>query len=1124
MVQPKPTFKLASLFEQRARQIDAERRSASQEGPSAPAPPTGAIWHHVMEDEGRPAYILEMQDQTMLRSVTPESSEWESLLAEVVNAPVTMAVSDDAEAGPDKVEPLLSKTRELLAVSGRVDPNDFILEERSDETLQLALSNLASECSVETHQGKVQWLYSKDPRNKMLQRLVEEGRLQAVLNGPLPPTDRFGEMLRALLRQGAALSFTNLPREELIDLKAAIEATDRANIPHPDLAEITKLVSRKEFLSEYDVLLSRGFSGRHDELKELREFLLVPGAGRGQWTSMVLTGPGGSGKSTLLAKFSRDVVKEKLATIVILDFDRPGIDPKDRYWMEQEISRQVGDQYSPEAAEYLSQRRREERIYRETYVDAVTQSSAMGFEEARSSRTILVSVDQILFDEGAHKRPFLLVLDTYEQIEDQDLSSNIFDWLYDLASLFSSPFKVIFSGRLYDENLTRLQTHSDTKILQVDELAPQDAHEVLLNNGVSEAIASRLVSSNVIPLRPLELTLLAKITSDQNKTIDELEDELREGGDSAKELFAGLVYKRVLCRLGDPVAQQLAYPGLVLRYVTVDLIRFVLAPALELPPFDEAQASKALDALASCSWLVSRDNEKVWHRKDLRRSTLKAMISAEPENARKISEVAVKYFQQQQDEKARAEAVYHRLMLMRDPADGEEFELAELKRANDHISTAIGDLPSYAATLLKFAVEGKVAPAEVECLPLRYLDRGYSEAGKELVNARLFGKALKLYERRHDESAVQNYATAEDWEVETLFATGCWDRLKFATNYRALRGSSVLNQLSKSVYPALIVSPEPFSNYAFDLGLPAIIEDADYLKQGLTGAEGPENVRKLVVSSIYVVAEGNDDQQLVFANAISAFSRRYRGARSESLPPVTERRMMLLERVFHIDLDDSEATFSINTLPLDSEWITEFRKYLPQYGAQPEALLGLMADVQRILNDPPPPRTLRTVLSYIASASKEEGIRRGSELKITSEINEQAAWHYLRGPSPEFRDPCRFALLDAFPDRPSLHKLSEIFASLIHVNAQDLQPDVFVDTVSADPEHALAVYVEFVDRNWALGDLMSEARKHSSSPKLNQVADGFNRWNNALRATINKGFSLNPSDRGVEGQSRAANE
>src|SRR5262249_37897144 len=161
---------------------------------------------------------------------------------------------------------------------------------------------------------------------------------------------------------------------------------------------------------------------------------------------------------------------------------------------------------------------------------------------------------------------------------------------------------------------------------------------------------------------------------------DELESQLREGGEAAGELFGGLIYRRVLLRIGDEVARSLAFPGLVLRYVTTDLIRKVLVPALKLPPLDETAARPALAALASYNWLAyRRGNDEVWHRSDLRRSMLKVMIAQEPDKARRIHRAAVRYFATAGTDSARIEGLYHSLMLKRTPKDDVPVELAQLK-------------------------------------------------------------------------------------------------------------------------------------------------------------------------------------------------------------------------------------------------------------------------------------------------------------------------------------------------------------------------------------------------------------------------------------------------------------
>ena len=1113
MAQKDSVFSLGKIFEERARQIDAERRSANEESLPVARVENEPIRRRVIEAGGRPAYIVEMQGNTLLRRLEADSPEGIDILKQfptigVVSVPSAEPAPPEAET---EVTRALSNTREVAAVSGRVDPNDLVPKELVDEVREAVLSSLSSQCTIETHQNAVHWLLTKPARTVSLRRLVESNRLNYLLNGPLPPTDPFGEVLRLLLRHGSDLKLEFLDSEQLLNLIAAMEATSDSGLPQPDVNEVRRRLGRREFLSEYDVLLARGFVGRKDEMAELYEFLSAgdQASHPASWTSLVLTGFGGSGKSTLLAKFAREVAKQNLATVVILDFDRPGIDARDFYWMEQEISRQVGHQY-PGSSEYLRSRRSEERRHRGEYRDSVRQAASDVEEESRSSRSIMFDVANALTNEGANGRPLLLILDTYEQIEEQDLSVKVFDWLYEISSyLTNTPLRVVFSGRLYDNNLQLLQQQSQSTVVDVGELDPDDAKELLLQNGISEPTAKRLVQAGVLPLRPLELTLLARITIDLDKTIDELEDEINKGGEAAKELFAGLVYRRVLRRLQDPIAQRLAYPGLVLRYVTADLIRYVLGPALDMPAFDEVGAKNAFEALASASWLVRRDGDRVWHRGDLRRSTLKAMMAAERDNAKRISDEAIKYFEEQTDVPSQAEAVYHRLLWMGDPEEGNEFQLAELKRASDHIKANVGDLPPAAATLLKFAVEGKVPSIELECLPKQYVERGYGAAGKDLVQQRLFGKALKLLDRQRAGNPLPDASDLSDWEVDTLFCTVSWDRLHFSEpKFEKRFGEDYIKSISRTFYPRQLIAPDSLRNYPLETLFFAGVDESLYA--ALRGSDGQETLRRLIISMIYAVGQGEIGEALM--TWVQGISRYRRNQNQQPLVPVTERRLVLLERAIPIE-SSSELPLSINTMRLNAAWIYRFREYLTRNrdeARDANTLLGLLSDLTAVLAVRPQVEndTIRHVLATIDSISKDEGVKRGATLTIHPNNTSPAeAWDYLRGPSPEFRDPCRFALLDAFPDRASLRKLGAIIAAITELDTPDLKPDAFAEIITANPEHALAPYVEFVDRAWALGELMKQAYLETQSTKLKAVSTAFTRWEEALAATINRGLA-----------------
>src|SRR5262249_11666916 len=141
----------------------------------------------------------------------------------------------------------------------------------------------------------------------------------------------------------------------------------------------------------------------------------------------------------------------------------------------------------------------------------------------------------------------------------------------------------------------------------VGEFSPQTAADYLAAFGVPASTVERLAYSNVLARRPLELRLLARLfASNTALSIEELEAELRSGGQAAQTLFAGLVYRRVLQRMSvlddgqnnfgltDEELQKIAYPGLILRYVNAEVILEILVPALDLPAFTPEKANRAL--------------------------------------------------------------------------------------------------------------------------------------------------------------------------------------------------------------------------------------------------------------------------------------------------------------------------------------------------------------------------------------------------------------------------------------------------------------------------------------------------------------------------------------------------
>jgi hypothetical protein len=155
---------------------------------------------------------------------------------------------------------------------------------------------------------------------------------------------------------------------------------------------------------------------------------------------------------------------------------------------------------------------------------------------------------------------------------------------------------------------------------------------------------------------------------DQSAVLASLEASLMQlVGDA---IVQGRLYERVLGHVHDPDVKALAVPGLVLRYVTPELIRKVLAGPCKLGDVDGDRANTIFEKLGDEVALVVQGDrhQSLELRPELRRIVLDDLavdVASEPQQ-RAIREAAVEFFAG--DPEHRAEELYHRLWLDHDPA------------------------------------------------------------------------------------------------------------------------------------------------------------------------------------------------------------------------------------------------------------------------------------------------------------------------------------------------------------------------------------------------------------------------------------------------------------------------
>ena len=993
------------------------------------------------------------------------------------------------EGRNQRVEKRLLDFEATAAVSGRFDPTTCFQTDDDQELRQAVLNRAVTQHNVETVDGEVRWILNPDLRRTMLTRLSKDGKLHPLLAGELPDTDAYGVALRQLLEQGADVTYESLTPANLLHIKAAAEELAGTGLPLPEIEPIRRQLVNDAFEREY-LPVPEYFVGRRRELDRLHEFLEHPRDPSRwlPWSALVLTGLGGAGKSALLAQFMHEVYERKKATIVVLDFDRPGIDPNDLVWLRLEIAKQVGLQY-PDVEPQLRESRREAR---NVQVSSGERAYGDGFENVnimRSSDDLLYQVSSALQSIQAITKPLLMVFDTLEVISGADYQQALLKWIDVVGEILSAtPIKVIFSGRLFDSSVEAFRERAHGAVTTLDALPKNTATLLLRRSGVPARLAKALSNSDWLPRRPLELRLMARLALQGGLTSENLERDLRAGNKA--ELTAALIYRRVLLRIDDLLIRQLASPGLILRFVTPAILREVLAPALNLPDMTIDEAQQALNKLAAHTWLVTRDARGVlWHRRDLRRSILKLMVAENPKAAEQISQQAIAHFQESSTED-QVEATYHRLMLVRQPEEGAELELGRIKEAYDAISADIDDLPPPAAALVRYAAQKSLTAEEMELLPARYFRRAYDKTGRRLVKAREFGQAYRLLRRlRSQFPSEANPGELTEWEVDTLYATAHWDELA-GVDHIGNRPLAHMKAFSIDVLLGTAIQeravPDPSSSEVENLVHEVATSSGD-------GA-GPLSYFVIAMSILNQRDRLGANVRAAIPMALETYGR----AENKPTSAMLQHRLLLLSL-----LGDSPVYDKLQLAPSLLKLQPESLKTLAQVSTS-KSLGELVSGAAAVFQKGNQRRTVtaKNIMSAVDALYKHASVWHNSRLPINDRSDPRVV-ALLRGPDPEFRDPIRFCILEEYTDDRARRRLAELIQSVIDVPLDDLRPEPFADQLALAPEHSLSAYVEFVDRSWRTGRFL-EALCHDrpSSSRLEQVRAAHSRWDCAIESLL----------------------
>jgi GTPase SAR1 family protein len=981
------------------------------------------------------------------------------------------------------LEDTIKQTYEAMALSGRVNPKFLFSHTIEKGESELVLNILSKDCIIEA-QEDVLWFLVHKKRLEVLTDLSVQGRLQARLSEALPTTDDFGHYLRDILSGSSGFESKDITPSNCNTIINVLETVSPVpGLVLPSISSVRNELTEREYLTDFAILSNR-FIGREKELSILSDFAIREdlNAQAWRWEGLLLTGLGGVGKTTLLAKFVLELLTSHQATTVLLDFDRPGIDMLDTTWLELEISNQVGRQYLTISSDLEHSRSNAFENQEEYGVES-------RLEQARSFNSVISDVREMLLRLRLQNKPFILILDTVEEVSQRALISNMHEWLNDLCSYLSPiPLKVVISGRLFENQMSEVLSISKipTKI-ELKEFDAIIAESFLIHQGLSESDSSRLVALQLLPLRPLELKLIAKLINNGSTSIEQLEQDFKNADKSQNlnDLFVSIVYQRVLRRLhGDPLLSKLAYPGLILRFITPDIIKFVLRPALRLGEISDEKSNDLTEMLWSFSWLAYKsDTGEVWHRKDIRRTMLKLMIGKEPKKVASIRAAAIKYFENVNTPKTKAEALYHKLMMVKDQNDTVTFDLPSLKVAYPFIAVDIADLPIYSTVVLNYAVNNRVNVNEWQYLPDKFFATSFLQVGSQLVKNRQFVKALEVYSRAKALSGVTTLKSEDFqhlWIEEMLFTTVNWSDLTLIPKHPVDKILGLFD-LYSYLFPRAFVFPESIDPKALDTILNRSRYRSKAAFHGVSSAQNITYLNRLAYCSANLRELGG---ATLHPDLVAALMETIKG----NADAASEKGLFILSQIY-LEAKIKSYRLGVSFFKLNSVWLEDLSKKVEiDHVGLLQKYSGMLRKGRKKAY------SSRTLLAAI-DGSKERRQWKDIKLDLTG-MTAVDKRYFLYGPDVVFRDPCRYAIIEAFSTHELQMKLAEIAQSIIEVDLTDLDAEFFSETLNTDAELTLEPIVELIDRSWALGDFLRKAFTVAPHPKIKEVLKCYEKWEN----------------------------
>ncbi len=552
--------------------------------------------------------------------------------------------------------------------------------------------------------GRASRLFTLNPevRRQALRQFPSREAMRAALQAnPDRPQTPLQRMWEAYLLKGSVPPPETLGYRQLTYLCQILSWLDGADKNLPAQDKVADLTRRRSVLAGFEHLVSSDFTGRVNELDMLRGHIgaLPSATGVRAFVSHVadwlmasrkpilaLHGPGGIGKSALIGRLLLEQAQaEPHARIpfAYLAFDQPTLRIDKPFTLLVETAAQFEQQF-PEHAERIDLFHQSVRDYRdgrgalgERRKVSVSRSARIG-EVRELDRSLYLDFAHLLkaiskrrHDGVMVQSPVLLALDTFEEVQyrDRESLSGFWDMLAIIHEAYR-PFRVLISGRALAAGTERM-AHV-VEVRELAELPLEDRVTLLGRLGVSDDAMARVVAEQVGG-NPLSLRLAANVlASDPDaitpKGIKDLSTRKWLFFQVDQQIIQGRLYRRILDHIHDENVRKLAHPGMVLRRVSPEVIMEVLAPLCRIPIKGMDEAERLFEELRSEHALVQAGEEgTLVYRPEIRQAMIRLLEQDKFGEVRELHRAAVAFYSGKSETSARAEEMYHRLVLDEDP-------------------------------------------------------------------------------------------------------------------------------------------------------------------------------------------------------------------------------------------------------------------------------------------------------------------------------------------------------------------------------------------------------------------------------------------------------------------------